>query len=73
MKAITGQTLLDWGYQPGSWFAEAIAAAEAARQAGVSETEIRAAVGRLAPPSALPLRALGELAHRLNIRAEGPD
>jgi len=70
---ITGQTLLAWGYQPGRWFTEAIAAAEAARQAGASETEIRAAVDRLVPPAALPLRALGELAHRLNIHAEGPD
>ena len=70
---ITGKTLIAWGYPPGPWFPAAIAAAEAARQAGADEPAIRAAVDRFAPPPLPPavgLRGRGVLAHRLNIRAE---
>ncbi len=70
---ITGKTLIAWGYQPGPWFSAAIAAAEKARSAGADEAAIRAVVDQLAPaapPPALALRGHGELAHRLNIRAE---
>jgi RNA-splicing ligase RtcB len=71
---ITGKTLIAWGYKPGAWFAEAVAAAETARLAGADEGAIRAIVERLAPPAApstLSLRAAGELSYRLNVRAEG--
>lgn len=70
---ITGKTLIAWGYEPGPWFAAAIAAAEEARRSGADEAAVRAIVGRFAPPPALPavsLRGHGTLAHRLNIRAE---
>jgi tRNA-splicing ligase RtcB (3'-phosphate/5'-hydroxy nucleic acid ligase) len=73
MDAITGKTLVDWGYKPGTWFAEAITAAEAARQSGADEGEVRAAIDELMPAPALPLRKPGELPYHLNIRAEGPD
>jgi RNA-splicing ligase RtcB len=73
---ITGKTLIAWGYQPGPWFAKAIAAAEAARAAGVDEVAIRAAVDRVAPlpaPEPVPLREKGGVPYTLNIRAEEPE
>lgn len=73
---ITGKTLIEWGYQPGPWFAAAISAAEQARQTGGDDAAIKAAVDRFAPPPAPPavgLRAHGILTHTLNIRAEEPE
>ncbi len=73
---ITGKTLIAWGYQPGAWFTEAIAAAEKARLAGSDEMAIRAVVDRLASqsvPPAVALREAGELPYRLNLRAEDDD
>jgi tRNA-splicing ligase RtcB (3'-phosphate/5'-hydroxy nucleic acid ligase) len=70
---ITGRTLIEWGYQPGSWFAKAIAAAEDARAKGATEAEIKAIVNGVVPPRGLPIRAAGALEHRLNIRAETPE
>jgi tRNA-splicing ligase RtcB (3'-phosphate/5'-hydroxy nucleic acid ligase) len=70
---ITGKTLIGWGYKPGAWFAEAVAAAERARSAGADEVAIRAIVGRFAPPAGPPsvgLRRAGELSYHLNVRAE---
>jgi tRNA-splicing ligase RtcB (3'-phosphate/5'-hydroxy nucleic acid ligase) len=70
---ITGKTLIAWGYQPGPWFAAAIAAAERARLAGADEAAVRAEVDRFAPaplPPAVGLRARGAIVHRMNIRAE---
>ncbi len=73
MDEVTGKTLRAWGYEPGRWFAAAIAAAEAVRRAGGSEAEVRAAVEQHAPPPRTPLRATGALAYRLNIAPEDPD
>ena len=70
---ITGQTLLDWGYRPGSWFKAAIAAAEQARASGGGEAVIRAAIQANMPPPTIPLRAAGALAYTMNIRAEDAD
>lgn len=70
---ITGKTLIAWGYKPGPWFAEAIAAAEKARLSGSDEAAIRAVVDRLATPSTAPslaLREAGDLPYHLNARAE---
>lgn len=70
---ITGKTLIAWGYKPGPWFADALAAAEKVRLAGGDDAAIRAAVDRLAPPPAPPavgLREPGRLRFRLNVRAE---
>jgi len=53
---ITGKTLIAWGYEPGPWFAEAIAAAEKSRLAGGDEVAIRAVVDRIATPTAAPSR-----------------
>src|SRR5258705_9852983 len=61
------------GYSPGPWFTAAIAAARAAEASG---EDIRAAIDRHAPPPAaptVPLRAIGDLSHRMNIRAEDQD
>lgn len=72
---ITGKILIDWGYAPGPWFPQAIAAANEAQAQGKGEAEVRAVVDALAPPrlARVSLRALGELKHRLNIRAEDAD
>ena len=70
---ITGKTLIAWGYRPGPWFAQAIAAAEAARRSGAGDAELRSLVERFVPPPAIPLRDPGGLAHRLNITAEDAD
>jgi RNA-splicing ligase RtcB len=72
---ITGKTLIEWGYHPGPWFPRAIAVANEARARGESDGEVRKAIDALAPPMVahLRLRELGDLAHRLNIRAEDPD
>src|SRR5262245_25866558 len=70
---LTGKTLIDWGYKPGPWFPAAIEAARAVAAAGGDEAAIRRAVDEHAPAPALPLRAAGALAHRLNIAPEGPD
>ncbi len=69
---ITGKDLITWGYKPGPWFPAAIEAANAAQAAG---RDVRAAVDKLAPPrvESVALRAQGDLAHHLNIRAEDPD
>lgn len=69
---ISGKTLTDWGYPPGPWFKEAIAAAEKVRASGGSEAEIRAEVDKLLPVPSLPLRAPGERPFHLNIHAEDP-
>jgi len=73
---ITGKTLIAWGYRPGAWFTEAIAAAEKARLAGSDEMAIQAVVDRLASqsvPPAVALRKAGELPYRLNLRADDGD
>ena len=44
---ITGKTLVAWGYKPGAWFAEAIAAAEQARLAGQDTVQIRRGLERV--------------------------
>lgn len=64
---------MEWGYKPGSWFKDAIAAGEAVRLIGGSVDEIRFAVGAFEPAPSIPMRAVGGLAHRMNIRAEEPD
>jgi tRNA-splicing ligase RtcB (3'-phosphate/5'-hydroxy nucleic acid ligase) len=70
--SITGKTLIEMGYQSGSWFPAAIKAAQAVADAGGDEAAIRAAVDKLAPPPTVPLRRAGELAFGMNIRAETP-
>jgi tRNA-splicing ligase RtcB (3'-phosphate/5'-hydroxy nucleic acid ligase) len=70
---ITGKTLIEMGYQSGSWFPAAIKAAQVVADAGGDETAIRAAVDKLAPPPTVPLRGPRELAFRMNIRADGPE
>jgi tRNA-splicing ligase RtcB (3'-phosphate/5'-hydroxy nucleic acid ligase) len=70
---ISGKTLVEWGYKPGSWFKAAIAAAEAARLDGKDEVALRAIIDGFASPPTIDLRDLGVLAHHMNIRAEDPD
>ncbi|MCC6982785.1 MAG: RtcB family protein [Bauldia sp.] len=64
---ITGKTLMEWGYAPGPWFKEAIAAANAS-------DDPRAVVAAMAPkkPDPVAMRPHDTLAYRMNIRAEEP-
>lgn len=70
---VTGKTLTAWGFAPGSWFKDAIAAAESVRQSGGDEAAMRAAAAAHAPPPPLALKARGDRAYHLNIRAETAD
>lgn len=68
--AITGRDLIAWGYAPGPWFAQALAAANAGAE------DPRAVVARFAPPpppEPVALRAADALAARMNIRAESDE
>ena len=69
---ITGKTLVEMGYKPGPWLPAAISAANSAAANG---EDVRAAIDAIAPRAVatVGLRASGDLAHRLNIRAEHPD
>jgi tRNA-splicing ligase RtcB len=66
---ITGKTLIDWGFAPGPWFADGIAAAQAAAERG---EDARAAVLAIAPKAVAKrdLSAPGAVPYHLNIRAE---
>jgi tRNA-splicing ligase RtcB len=70
---ITGKTLIDWGYAPAKWFADAIPVAEKARLEGASEAELRAIVDGFLPAPPVKPRAAGELAHRINLEPEDED
>lgn len=58
VPVITGQKLIEWGFTPGKWFAEAIEAANQMAVAGVPEDVIASAVARIAPAPVqeMPLR-----------------
>lgn len=72
---ITGKTLIGWGFEPGPWFKDAMAAAESARAEGADEARLKAIVAGFAPAVIEPirLRRAGTLAFSLNIRAETAD
>jgi hypothetical protein len=67
---VTGRDLIEWGYKPAPWFAQALAAANAA-----TGEDPRTVVARFVPaePVRIPLRPEDALAYRLNIRAETDD
>lgn len=67
---VTGRDLIEWGYEKGKWFGAAIAAANEALAHG---RDVHEAIRSSMPPPAIPLRATGERAHHMNIRAETPD
>jgi tRNA-splicing ligase RtcB (3'-phosphate/5'-hydroxy nucleic acid ligase) len=72
---ITGKTLVAWGYAPGAWFKDALAAAQAAEARGAGEDAIRAIVDEFAPRriETVPLRPSGALTYHVNIRPETSD
>lgn len=73
---ITGKTLIAWGFAPGTWFKDAITAAEAVRAAGGEEAAQRAAAATHAPKpiETVALRAAGEgPRHVMNIAATSDD
>ncbi|MBV1694295.1 MAG: RtcB family protein [Hyphomicrobiales bacterium] len=67
---MTGKTLLDMGYEPGAWFKPAIDAARAAAAKGATTEQIIAVIDSHKPALAAPMRAPGDLAYHMNIRAE---
>lgn len=67
---ITGKTLIDWGYKPGKWFANAIQAVERARLDGASEERLRAIVDGFLPAAPVKPRDAGELGYRVNLEPE---
>lgn len=75
MEAINGRTLIDWGYSPGPWFGQAITEANAMIADGQPIDKVRRRVEGIAPAPVqhVGLRVPGELAHRMNIRPDGPD
>ena len=70
---ITGKDLIAWGFAPGSWFQQALQAANAAEAGGADRDTIRAVVASCAPPPVLSLRAPGEMAFHAAIEAETED
>ena len=69
MSAITGQTLVAWGFAPGRWFKEGLAAANALRAAGAGDDAIFAHLQTLVPAETL-MRTNG-LAYGVFLDAEG--
>lgn len=75
MVAVTGKTLIEWGYKPGPWFPDGIAAAARVIGAGGDEAAARAAIDEVAPRpvETRALRDPGDIPHTMNIRAEDDD
>ncbi len=67
---ITGKDLIGWGFRPGKWFPQAIAAANELAAEGADEATMRAAVATFAPPEPLDLSVSGETPLSVNIEAE---
>ncbi len=70
---VNGSTLIQWGYKPGSWFSNALAAAAEAEARGAAEVEIRQLIAQLAPGPTVPLREAGLLSYHSNISPESDD
>jgi len=66
---ITGKTLIEWGFTPGKWFAEALTEAQRLAADGADEAEIRAHVAGFAPAPKLELRPAGSQPFHVNIEA----
>ena len=57
MTAINGRDLIAWGFQPGEWFKQAVAVANALRLEGSDDAAIRAHLTTLDPAThAVPMR-----------------
>lgn len=70
---LTGKDLIAWGFEPGKWFADAIAVANAARARGADESALRALVAEHAPPPVIPLAEPGDKPFHANIEGETID
>lgn len=66
---ITGNTLINMGYKPGSWFKEAI---RTANEQNLGEAELDAYLKTVCPPPAINVRPHPIMYHR-NIRSETPE
>ena len=65
---ITGSVIREFGYQPASWWKDAIGEAGGREFADLAQA--REYLDRFAPPPAMPLRASGALRWTANIEAE---
>lgn len=70
---LTGKDLIDAGFAPGRWFADALAAANAALSAGAARDQAIEVARGFAPPPHLPLAGLDSRPLHLNIEADGDD
>ena len=70
---ITGKQLIEWGYSPGTYFKDALPAANAVAEAGGDMAAIRSAVDKFVPPPTIPLRPSSELQYHVNIEASDVD
>jgi tRNA-splicing ligase RtcB len=73
---VTGADLIAWGHRPGPAFPGLLARANAARTDGIDLQGIRQMLEPDLPPAPadpLPLRAAGEVALHVNIRADDAD
>lgn len=70
---ITGKELIEAGFAPGRWFADALRVANEALTAGKSTAKAIDAARALAPAPHLALSTAGEKPLHMNIEAESPD
>lgn len=53
---IDGHDLINWGFEPGSWFADAIKTANDMQDSGAKESKIKEYLDSVKPAPAIPLR-----------------
>ncbi len=71
--SFTGKDLIGLGFEPGTWFKDALPAANKMLAEGKSLDEIKLAVAQFTPPPARGLRAPGETSFGINIVAANAD
>ncbi len=71
--SFTGKDLIGLGFEPGTWFKDALPAANKMLAEGKSLDEIKLAVAQFTPPPARGLRAPGETSFGVNIVAANAD
>lgn len=73
MTMLSGQDLIDAGFQQGRWFGAALAAANQVLEQGGTRDEAFEVVRRVVPAATLLLHPPGALPFHLNIEAEGEE
>lgn len=68
---INGNTLIEWGFEPGKWFSEAIPEAQRLHKSGSDSESIIARLNELKPPEPLGLQS--GIKYALNVNPENED